>query len=164
MVGAAAGGWFGHARLGGGGEALPGYVSEAVGAHRVFAADHLYPVEFPAEASPEALGWVSAKLGHALDLPDLEPLGLRLVGTRLLATREGPLAQFLYEDAGGGRLSVTVAPHPEDQPQSGLQLASLGGGVVGYWRGATLDYALVAEGDDGRIEAIASEIGAPPVF
>ncbi|TNC65814.1 anti-sigma factor family protein [Rubellimicrobium roseum] len=160
VVGSAAGGWIGHVYVAGGVGELPGYVQEAVGAHQVFAVDAIRPVEFPAPASEEALAWVSAKLGQNLVIPNLEPLGVEFVGTRLLGTKEGPLAQFLYEDRAGQRLSVTIAPHPADQPVEEFQTAgvALVDGVVGYWRDLKLDYAVVAEARDVPLEAIATEV------
>lgn len=166
VVGSAVGGWVGHVHLAARGDGLPGYVLEAVGAHRVFATDETYPVEFPAEASREALGWVSAKLGRTLGIPDLEPLGMHLIGTRLLGTKEGPLAQFLYEDSAGQRLSLAVAAHPEDEPVEELRTVGITGleGVVGYWRDDELDYALVAETHTLQLEAVASLVDGQHVF
>ncbi len=47
------------------------------------------------------------RLGRPLVTPDLEPLGYRLMGGRLLAGAAGdPTAQLMYEDAAGARLNV----------------------------------------------------------
>ena len=136
----------------------PGYVAEGLGAHQVFAHDMLRPVEFTAEASEGALDWVSAKLDRKLAHPALESLGLELVGTRLLGTREGPMAQFIYEDRDGHRLSLILAPHPEGIREAPLKMASWGDERVGYWRDAQLDYAVVAQTSDLQIQAIAEEV------
>ena len=153
-----AAGWGGHMAWDAATTPYPGYVAEGLGAHRVFANDALRPVEFRAEATESALDWVSAKLDRKLAHPTLEPLGLELVGTRMLGTREGPLAQFIYEDRDGHRLSLIVAPHPEGVREAPLRHASAEGARIGYWRDASLDYAVVAETSDLQIEAVAREV------
>lgn len=136
----------------------PGYVAEGLGAHQVFAHDMLRPVEFSADATEGALDWVSAKLDRTLAHPALESLGLELVGARMLGTREGPMAQFIYEDREGHRMSLILAPHPEGLREAPLRMASLGEDRVGYWRDARLDYAVVAKTSDMQIEAVAEEV------
>jgi anti-sigma factor RsiW len=151
-------GWLAHGQYAEMNQAPPGYVAEALGAHRVFADDAFRPVEFTLETSDAGLQWASAKLGQPVAIPELGSLGLNLVGFRLHGTAEGPIAQFIYEDAGGNRLSVFVAPHPPEVPAYGFTMASFADTRVGYWSDAALDYAVVAETSAPQIEAVASEI------
>ncbi len=155
-------GWFAHGQFQfiGGGDQLPGYVAEAIGAHGVFGEDRFRPVEFPAEASETVVQWASTKLGHEVRIPTLDALGLELIGSRLLGTAEGPLLYLIYEDAFANRLSVFVAPHPPEQPEYKFRLASVSDTTVGYWSDGALDYALVAATSDVQITAIADEIVA----
>ena len=155
-----AAGWGGHMAYDAATTPYPAYVAEGLGAHSVFANDMIRPVEFRAEATAEALDWVSAKLDRKLEHPALEPLGLELVGTRMLGNREGPMAQFIYEDRDGHRLSLIVAPHPEGVREAPLRYASANGARVGYWRDAQLDYAVVAQTSDLQIEAVAEEVAS----
>lgn len=153
-------GWSGHwaYSLATGSAAYPGYVAEGIGAHQVFAHDREYPVEFAAADTGAAMGWISAKLERTLAHPALEPLGLELVGTRMLGTREGPLAQFIYEDDNGNRLSLIVAPHPEGRRTAPLRYAGEGDQRVGYWSDTRLDYALVGRAGDLDIREVAAEV------
>ena len=155
-----AAGWGGHMAWDAATTPYPGYVAEALGAHQVFAQDVIRPVEFRAEATEEALDWVAAKLDRKLEHPALDPLGLELVGTRMLGTREGPMAQFIYEDADGHRLSLIVAPHPEGVREAPLRYASVDDLRVGYWRDARLDYAVMAQTSELQIEAVAHEVAS----
>lgn len=141
-------------------QATPFYVAEAVGAHRVFAGDGFRPVEFRREASEIAVQWASAKLGHPLAIPALDALGLGLVGSRVHGTAAGAVAQFIYEDGAGHRLSLVVATHPSEAPPHGFTLAQFGETKVGYWSDSVFDYAVVAETSAPQLEAIAFEIGA----
>jgi anti-sigma factor RsiW len=151
-------GWGGNMLMGPAANAYPDYVQEGLGAHQVFAHDSSHPVEFQPDATTVALDWMSQKLKHKINSPALDALGLELIGTRLSGTREGPLAQFIYQDKNGNRLSLVVMPHPEGMPEADLKLASLDQNRVGYWRGNTLDYAVIAETSDVQIENVASEI------
>jgi anti-sigma factor RsiW len=153
-----AAGWGGHMAWDAATDPYPGYVAEGLGAHDVFGRDTIRPVEFRADAADSAIDWLSAKLDRKLAHPALEPLGLELVGARLLGTREGPLAQFIYEDREGHRLSLIVAPHPEGESAAPLRYASAEGARVGYWRNTELDYAVVAQTSDQQIEAVAEEV------
>lgn len=153
-----AAGWGAHWAQTGPADPYPGYVAESVGAHRVFANDLAHPVEFGGDDAGRAIGWISAKLERKLSNPSLAPLGLDMVGARMLGTREGPIAQFVYEDRDGHRLSLFVAAHPQDELVSPLIYASVGADRVGYWRDAELDYAVVADTSDLQIEAVAQEV------
>jgi anti-sigma factor RsiW len=104
------------------------------------------------------VAWFSSKLGHAVDIPSLAPLGVEFIGARLQGTKEGPLAQFLYEDEAGHRLSLTVARHPEGAPVFDFAVHDMAGEQVGYWTDGGLDYAVVARTNDTQIRAIVAEL------
>lgn len=151
-------GWGAHMALAPTGTVYPSYVAEGLGAHTVFADDAVYPVEFTPEATAAALDWMSDKLKRKIASPALDALGLELVGTRLSGTREGPLAQFIYEDQSGNRLSLVVMPHPEGAPEAGLRVAREASNSVGYWSNAALDFAVIADTTDLQIETVAAEV------
>lgn len=151
-------GWGAHMTLGPAGQAYPSYVAEGLGAHTVFAQDAVYPVEFTPEATAAALDWMSEKLKRKIASPELDALGLTLVGTRLSGTREGPLAQFIYEDRTGNRLSLVVMPHPEGAPEADLRVARQDSNSVGYWSDAALDFAVIADTSNLQIETVAAEV------
>ena len=126
-------------------ENVPSYVSDAVGAHRVFAESGPYPLEFDATSASLAANWFAENTGHAFGVPGLQSLGLDLVGARLLGSDAGPLAHFLYEDQEGGRVSLVVADHPEHLPLQPLEVVSYPNREVAYWRNSDLDYAIVSQ-------------------
>ena len=139
-------GWLSHDYVSLRGEVgVPSYVSDAVGAHRVFAESGPYPVEFNAPSADLAANWFAANTGHTLGVPILQSLGLDLVGARLLGSEAGPLAQFLYEDQEGGRVSLVVADHPEHLPLQSVEVVDYPDRKVAYWRNKDLDYAVVSQ-------------------
>lgn len=153
-------GWWGHATWSPKQVGVPEYVAEAMGAHLVFAEDRLRPVEFSGEATDGAVKWLSEKVGVPIDAPNLSEHGMTLVGSRLLGTKEGPLGQFIYENANGGRYSLTLSRHLADQPILPFQVAEYPKGNVGYWSTSDIDYAMIGAGDATLIQTMAQNLGA----
>ena len=149
-------GWWGHDYLSTPTPpGIPSYVSDAVGAHSVFGEDSIFPVEFDAAAASEAASWFSQKSGSPFEVPGLQSLGLDMIGARLLGSGNGPLAQFLYEDQDGGRISLTVAKHPSDAPLQAIEVVDYPDRTVGYWRNSDFDYALVSQSSTADVREIA---------
>lgn len=151
-------GWWGHALMAPTGGGVPEYVSEAVGAHQVFADDALYPAEFTGSAVGSAAEWFSHKIGVPVSAPDLSARDMSLVGARLLGTKEGPLAQFIYEDGNGKRMSLTLARHPQDRPVQALKVVDYPNRAVGYWSNANIDFAIVGEGGSDAVQSLAQDV------
>ncbi|KUF08740.1 anti-sigma factor family protein [Pseudoponticoccus marisrubri] len=151
-------GWWGHDTWAPEPPLVPEYVSEAVGAHQVFAEDLVRPVEFTGEAVTGAAEWFSLKIGVPVAAPDLGPHDLTLVGARLLGTKEGPLAQFIYEDPEGARYSLILARHPDNRPLAPLQMVDYPDRAVGYWSTPRIDFALIGQKDKAAIETVASTL------
>ena len=78
---------------------------DAIAAHRTFSVETRHPVEVGADEETHLVQWLSKRLGHRLVAPDLDALGFRLMGGRLLSAEGGPAALFMYEDGRGIRLS-----------------------------------------------------------
>jgi anti-sigma factor RsiW len=137
---------------------LPPAVNGAAQAHLIFADDPVRPVELPASASVELARWFSDHLGERVTIPDLAQLGLNFVGGRLLGTEKGPMAQMLYEDNRGRRLSLYLTPSDGDGGAD-VQVVQIDGFNAGYWKGDALAFTIVAETPTEQLLVIASEIG-----
>lgn len=138
---------------------LPDVVMEAAQAHEIFSGDLDRPVELTAVATNDMAAWFSSRLGELVEIPSLHGMGLRLVGGRLLAGDEGPVAQLIYEDASGYRVSLCLSSAPSNSgPQ--LELVKLQGLTAGYWHEGDLTYALVAKATEQQLVAIATQLGA----
>lgn len=151
-------GWWGHATVTAPVAGVPEYVSEAVGAHQVFADDPDYPVEFAGAAVDGVADWFSGKIGVPIAAPDLAEYGVSLVGARLLGTKEGPLAQYIYEDGKGARYSLTLAQHPQKEPIGPVTIVDYPSRSVGYWRTPDVDFALVGNGGAEDVQRIAMDL------
>lgn len=137
----------------------PALVVEAAQAHEVFSDDRQRPVELTAAARTEMASWFSYHLAAPVEIPSLRALGLYLVGGRLLSGDDGPVAQLIYEDRDGRRLTLGLSSVPVDAGDE-VRLVEVGGLLAGYWQKGELTYALVAETSDQQLVTIAAELGA----
>jgi anti-sigma factor RsiW len=138
---------------------IPELVIKAAEAHEVFGADRRRPVELTAASTAEMSAWFSSRLGEPVEIPILAAMGLRLIGGRLLAAGRHPMAQLIYEDSGGHRLTLCLSSEPVEVGQE-IELVEVGDLTAGYWQDGDLTYALVGETPDEQLIAIASELGA----
>ncbi|HWZ67975.1 MAG TPA: anti-sigma factor [Stellaceae bacterium] len=116
---------------------------DAIAAHRTFSVETRHPVEVGANEEAHLVQWLSKRLGHRLIVPDLNALGFRLMGGRLLPADSGPAAMFMYEDGKGVRLScyylvVDVVGETE------FQFREQNGISAFYWVDDGLAYAITA--------------------
>lgn len=90
--------------------------TEAQLAHAVYSVEVAHPVEVSVGGEPDAqshlMAWLSKRLGHPLQAPDLGAQGFALIGGRLLPADQGAAAQLMYEDASGQRITLYVAATP----------------------------------------------------
>ncbi|MEJ8809676.1 anti-sigma factor [Variovorax ureilyticus] len=84
------------------------FVHAAAVAHVVYAPEKRHPVEVAAGEQQHLVQWLSKRLDKPLRVPDLSAQGYALVGGRLLPGSEGARAQFMFERAGGERLTLYV--------------------------------------------------------
>lgn len=152
-----AAGWFGHSAYDYANAPYPGYVADAAGAHLVFAEDQHNPAEFSAETLTLASGWFAEKLGRDVSPPQLDAVGLKLIGARLLGSKDGPLAHYIYEDDAGERLSLVVKAAATDSPRAPTY-RTLPQGRASYWRDGGFEYALISRYADQSLHGSITEV------
>ncbi len=143
LLAGGAGGWLLHGWQGAPGEAGGAFAEQALGAHRVFVSEVRHPVEVGAEQEAHLVGWLSKRLGTKLRAPDVRAAGFELVGGRLLAEGARPVAQLMYEDAGGRRLTIYLRAI-EGAEQTAFRFVEENGVAAFYWIDEDYAYALVA--------------------
>ena len=74
--------------------------------------------------------------------PDFDALGFELLGGRLLAGESGPVAQFMYQDAGGRRVTLYVRRAVAGNHETAFRHATENGVEVFYWIDRDFGYAL----------------------
>jgi anti-sigma factor RsiW len=117
----------------------------AATAHVVYAPEVRHPVEVTAREEDHLVGWLSKRLGTALKAPKLAPLGYDLVGGRLLSGPQGPVAQFMYQDARGQRLTLYVSRQRGEPRDTAFRFSQEDRVSVFYWVDGNFGYALSGE-------------------
>ena len=130
----------------------------AAQAHVVFASEVRHPVEVGAAEQDHLVKWLSKRLGTPLRVPVLATEGYELLGGRLLSGPEGPVAQFMYQDGGGKRLTLYVTGKTQKQPTTAFRFAQEGPVSVFYWIDADCGYAITAEIGKGDLARIATAV------
>ena len=156
-VGAIAG-WQVHAYMADQRSDASSWPKRAAIAHVVYSPEVRHPVEVGAEQEAHLVAWLSKRLGTPLKVPHLGPLGYTLVGGRLLPGDRGPVAQFMYQDGKGQRLTLYVRVNPDDRSESAFRFAQERGVGVFYWLDRKLGYALSGEVDKTELLNVATAV------
>lgn len=131
---------------------------QAALAHAVFSPEVRHPVEVGAAEEAHLVAWLSKRLGAELKPPRLSAQGFELVGGRLLPGEAGPVAQFMYQDARGQRLTLYVQRDAQDSRETAFRYARENGIGVFYWLDGRFGYALSGEMDKPDLLRIATAV------
>jgi anti-sigma factor RsiW len=126
-------------------------------AYAVYAPEVRHPVEVAADQQDHLVKWLSKRLGRDLKVPVLTQQGFELVGGRLLPGGKGPVAQFMYQDTKGQRITLYVSRRDEPR-DTAFRFSQEDKIAVFYWIDGTLGYALSAEMDRARLLTVASAV------
>ena len=128
----------------------------AARAHLVYSPEVRHPVEVEAKEQDHLVKWLSKRLDLPLKVPMLSTEGFELLGGRLLPGNDGPVAQFMYQDATGKRLTLYVTrPHKGDEITA-FRFAQEGRVSVFYWIDRDCGYALSGELDKPQLSRVAT--------
>jgi anti-sigma factor RsiW len=155
-----AAGWFGHAQHQAAerqAQVMP-LPRQAAVAHVVFSPDVRRPVEVSAAQEDQLVAWLSKRLGTPVRPPKLGAIGYELIGGRLLPGNSGPVAQFMYHDASGQRLTLYVTTENATNRDTGFRFAKEGPVNVFYWIDGQFGYALSAGIDKSELARVATAV------
>jgi anti-sigma factor RsiW len=130
----------------------------AARAHLVYAPEVRHPVEVDATQQEHLVKWLSKRLGLDLKVPLLAGEGYELLGGRLLPGPEGPVAQFMYQDSAGKRLTLYVSRPNRADALSAFRYAQEGPVSVFYWIDRECGYALSGELDRASLTRVATAV------
>lgn len=121
------------------------FARQAAIAHVVYSPEVRHPVEVGADQEAHLVSWLSKRLGTDVRAPQLNSVGYGLVGGRLLPGDSGPVAQFMYQDGRGQRLTLYVRTNTESNRETAFRFAEEKDVGVFYWVDGKLGYALSGE-------------------
>ncbi|WP_076592934.1 anti-sigma factor family protein [Herminiimonas arsenitoxidans] len=131
---------------------------QAAVAHSVYSPDARRPVEVTADQEDQLVAWLSKRTGSPMRPPKLGKLGYELIGGRLLPGESGPVAQFMYQDGVGQRLTLYVSTDQAQNTDTGFRFAQEGAVNVFYWIDGKFGYALSASINKGELANIAHAV------
>jgi anti-sigma factor RsiW len=129
------------------------FTAQAIDAHKVYVVEVRHPVEVTGAERAHLVQWLSKRLDHELRIPDLEAIGLKLVGGRLLPGPFGPAAFCMYEGASGERFTIYYA-RTDSQP-SALRYRAGDRFAAVYWVERGLAYVVSGPEERERLLAVA---------
>jgi anti-sigma factor RsiW len=157
LVGGAAG-WTAHDVTTPRPNAAAASTAEAVDAYKLYVVEVRHPVEVPGNEEAHLTQWLSKRVGYQLRIPDLSPVGLKLVGGRLLPGPRGAAAFFMYESKTGERFTLysTRAGGPDSALRYNVD------GQVGalYWADGDVAYVVNGEANRERLHTVAESVYA----
>jgi anti-sigma factor RsiW len=130
----------------------------AARAHQVYTPEVRHPVEVEAKEREHLVKWLSKRLDLQLKVPVLVSEGFELLGGRLLPGPEGPVAQFMYQDASGKRLTLYVTRRNQAEEITAFRFAKDGPVSVFYWIDRDCGYALTGEIDKPALARVATSV------
>ena len=134
------------------------WARRAAVAHVVYSPEVRHPVEVGADQEAHLVAWLSKRLGAPLKVPNLGNLGYTLVGGRLLPGERGPVAQFMYQDGKGQRLTLYVRVNADDSRETAFRFAQENSIGVFYWLDRKLGYALSGEVEKTELLRVATAV------
>jgi anti-sigma factor RsiW len=152
-LGAAGGIWW----SGPGRPAGTSVAGNAIAAHRIYVSERLHPVEVPAEQEAHLVQWLSRRVGKPLSAPNLNAQGYRLIGGRLLPDSGEAAALFMYENAGGNRLTL-YARSGGTEEQTSFRFESRDDVSAFSWIDNGLSYVVTAKVERAQLLPIAETI------
>jgi anti-sigma factor RsiW len=140
--------------------ALQGFAHRAAVAHVVYSPDARRPVEVGADQEQALVTWLTRRLGAEVRPPELRALGYALIGGRLLPGERGPVAQFMFERADGGkdgRLTLYVTREDAGR-ETAFRFGRDGPVNVFYWVDRDFGYALSSVADRQEMLRVAEAV------
>jgi anti-sigma factor RsiW len=126
------------------------FARQAAIAHVVYMPDVDRPAEIGADREQDFLQWLSNRLGVDVHPPILARAGFELMGGRLLPSPDGTMALFMYRDAKGERVTLSISRRNVNSNTTAFKLYQDGPVSVFYWVDGDFGYA-VSGGIDRKV-------------
>ncbi len=130
--------------------------ADALDAYKLYVVEVRHPVEVPGSERAHMTQWLSKRLGAELRIPDLQSIGLKLVGGRLLPGPTGAAAFYMYEGPSGERFTIYCAKAAT--PESALRFKGGDRYAAFYWVDDKVAYAVSGPADRDQLEKVAKAV------
>jgi anti-sigma factor RsiW len=100
--------------------------------------------------------WLSKRLGADLRVPDLQAMGLKLVGGRLLPGANGAAAFYMYEGPSGDRFTIYCAKALETE--TAMRFKSGESSAAFYWVDDKVAYVVSGPANRDELEKVTKSV------
>ncbi|HET7848779.1 MAG TPA: anti-sigma factor [Pseudolabrys sp.] len=129
------------------------FTADALDAYKLYVVEVRHPVEVGGDERAHMKQWLSKRIGYPLNVPELQSIGLKLVGGRLLPGPTGEAAAFyMYEGPSGERFTVYCAR--SHSPQTGLRYRDETRAAAFYWVEDNVAYVVSGPADRDRLKKV----------
>jgi anti-sigma factor RsiW len=149
-------GWFAHGVTAASPTGFDAFTAEALDAYKLYVVEVRHPVEVPGSERPHLTQWLSKRVGTELRVPDLQAIGLKLVGGRLLPGPTGAAAFYMYEGPSGERFTIYCAN--ATAPQTALRYRAKDNSAAFYWVDDKVAYVVSGPADRDRLETVTKTV------
>ncbi len=132
---------------------LTRFTSDALDAYRLYTVEVRHPVEVPGDQRPHLDAWLSKRVGSPLRAPELDKIGLKLIGGRLLPGPTGPTAFFMYEGPSGERFTLYCGRTSDRD--TAMRYTTGPQNAAYYWVDGDLAYVLSGPAERDKLRDIA---------
>jgi anti-sigma factor RsiW len=132
---------------------LTRFTADALEAYRLYVVEVRHPVEVPGDQRPHLVEWLSKRVGTPLHAPELDKMGLKLVGGRLLPGPTGATAFFMYEGPSGERFTLYCGRTSDKE--TALRYITGQQNAAFYWVDGDLAYVLSGPAERDKLLEIA---------
>ncbi|SAL12285.1 transmembrane transcriptional regulator (anti-sigma factor) [Caballeronia peredens] len=137
-----------------------GMARQAAIAHVVYMPAVDRPVDIGKDREEDFVQYLSNKLGTDVHPPMLTKSGFELMGGRILPGDNGPVAQFMYRDARGERVTLCIAHRTTSTNTTAFKLYQDGPVNVFYWIDGDFAYAVSGGIDRNVMLEVAHDVYA----
>jgi anti-sigma factor RsiW len=150
-------GWFAHGATAATPSPFERLAGEALQAHKLYIREVRHPVEVNAKDHPHMPTWLSRRVGYDLPIPELQALGLKLVGGRLLPGPDGnPAAFYMYEGASGERFTIYCSR--TNAPDTAFRYKDSDRNAAFFWVDDKRGYVVSGPADRERMQKVTQAI------
>jgi anti-sigma factor RsiW len=133
--------------------AFRNFTVDALGAHRLYVVEIRHPVEVAASERAHLQQWLSKRVGYEVKAPELDGIGLKLIGGRLLPGPQAPAAFFMYESPSGERYTLYSSRAATATTQ--MRYANNDADGALFWADRSVGYVLSGPTDKDRLSQVA---------
>ena len=129
------------------------FTVDALDAHKLYVVEVRHPVEVAADERAHMQQWLSKRVGYTITAPELDGMGLKLVGGRLLPGPEAPAAFLMYESASGERFTIFTSRAAAEATQ--MRYASKNDDGALFWADRGVGYVVSGPTNKERLTQVA---------